>query len=97
MSAWLAPGEIIIAIGIAGHDPEENEDDDRDARERDERHQETPEDRKRDHRFVTPSPNRGPSAIARDAIAIRPLRRPATPASAARAPDLFGMTLRSDL
>ena len=42
--------------GIAGHDPEENENDDRDACERHERHQETPEDRKRDHRFVTPSP-----------------------------------------
>ena len=38
MSAWLAPGEIIIAIGIAGHDAQQNEHDDRDADQRDERH-----------------------------------------------------------
>ena len=39
--------------GFAGHDPQEDEHDNCDARERNERHKETPQDRKRDHRFVT--------------------------------------------
>ena len=83
--------------GIAGHDPQENEHDDRDARERGERHQKTPEDRKRDHRFVTTSPNRGHGRPA-----PRPIARPAAQVAGetsvgCKAPDLFGMTLRSDL
>ena len=38
MSAGLAPGEIIMAIGIARHDAQQHEHDDGDASERDERH-----------------------------------------------------------
>ena len=132
--------------GIAGHDPKENEHDDRDACERGERHQETPEDRQRDHRPVV-TPNhlvlRRREAASKDApwaprtsragarfetprfraarqhevcgrsrseapssrlhpIAARRDRHPAAQVAGdtsvgCKAPDLFGMTLRSDL
>ena len=43
---------------VAGHDPKQDENDNRDACERGERHKKTSEHRERDHRFVTTSPNR---------------------------------------
>ena len=41
MSAGVAPGDIIIAIGIAGHDSQQHEHDRRDAAQGDGGHQET--------------------------------------------------------
>ena len=89
--------------GIAGHDPQENEHDDGDASERNERHQKTPEDRKRDHRFVTAftqsrrrreaPPHVGASA----AMIVCALRSAGDTSVGCKAPDLFGVTLRSDL
>ena len=82
--------------GIAGHDPQENENHDRHTRERNERHQEPPQNHKRDHRPVTLSPDRGPR---RSRLGDRhPVAQAAGDTSVGcKAPDLFGMTLRSDL
>ena len=82
--------------GIARHDAKENEHDDRNASERNKRHQETPENRKRDHRFVMAAPKR-----ARGDRAARDRPSAAQVAGdtsvGCKAPDLFGVTLRSDL
>ena len=60
--------------GIAGHDAQENEHDDRDAGERGERHQETPEDRQRDHRCVTTCPIALRAGAARAGGAVTVIR-----------------------
>ncbi len=87
--------------GIAGHDPKQNEHDDRDPSERGERHKETPEDRKRDHRFVTISPiARQARGAARGRLGCDDRMRAQVAGDTSvgcKAPDLFGMTLRSDL
>ena len=81
--------------GIPRYDPKKNENNDRDASERNQRHQETPQDRKRDHRFVMASPNR---AEGDRACSRHPAAQAAGDTSVGcKAPDLFGMTLRSDL
>ena len=87
--------------GIAGHDPQENEYDDGDASERNERHQKTPEDRKRDHRFVTAFTQsrrrREPPTWARRRDDRMRAQVAGDTSVGCKAPDLFGVTLRSDL
>ena len=87
--------------GITGHDSKENENDDRDAGERGERHKEAPEDRQRDHRFVTISqfaPQTRGAASGRLGCDDRMRAQVAGDTSVGcKAPDLFGVTLRSDL
>ena len=86
--------------GIAGHDPEKNENDNRDSRKGHERHKKTSEDRKRDHRFVMASPieRKGEAPHARLGCDDRMRAQVAGDTSVGcKAPDLFGMTLRSDL
>ena len=103
MSAGLAPGEIIIAIGIAGHDAQQNEHDDRHADQRDERQ---PGDAggsaSSDHRFVMrPHPvapiaaSAPPRAVGCDRIDAAQVAGDTS--VGCRAPDTFGVTLRSDL
>ena len=96
MSAWLAPGEIIIAMGFAGHDPQENEHDNRNATEHNERRQETPENRQRDHRFVTTLLKR-PEGDRAEGDRHLAAQVAGDTSVGCKAPDMFGVTLRSDL
>jgi len=82
--------------GIAGHDSQKKEHDDRDPCERSDRHQKTPEGRKRYHRFVTTSPRRGSGRPGRADRCLAAQVAGETSVGC-KAPDLFGMTLRSDL
>ena len=83
---------------IAGHDAQQNEDDDRHARKRDKRHcHAIGDDRKQHQRSLRLTASMAAARPARRRTASTSAFRPSRPVVGCRAPETFGVTLRSDL